>query len=130
MSKRWGTPTWLFFHSFAEKITENLFLNNREECLHLIETICKNLPCPYCKDHAKDYLKKHKFMEIKTKEELKMFFFKFHNNVNKRKKQKEESLKILEKYKTASMVNIYLYFRQEYFRTYYSANHFLGGCGI
>ena len=25
MSKRWGTPTWLFFHSFAEKITENLF---------------------------------------------------------------------------------------------------------
>ena len=126
MSKRWGTPTWLFFHSFAEKVTDNLFLNHTEECLLLLQNICHSLPCPYCKDHARDYLKKHKFMNIKTKEELKMFFYRFHNNVNKRKKIKEEQITILDKYKNASMVNVYLYFRQEFFKTYYLANHFSG----
>ena len=40
MSKRWGTPTWYFFHTFAEKITENLFNNNRQECLELLHSIC------------------------------------------------------------------------------------------
>ena len=50
MSKRWGTPTWLFFHSFAEKVTDNLFLNHTEECLLLLQNICHSLPCPYCKD--------------------------------------------------------------------------------
>ena len=65
-------------------------------------------------------------MEIKTRESLKMFFFKFHNNVNKRKKQKEESITILDKYKTAVMVNVYLYFKQEFFRRYFVANHFSG----
>ena len=58
MSKRWGVPTWYFFHTFAEKITENLFLSKRLECLELLEEICTNLPCPYCKEHSVDYLKK------------------------------------------------------------------------
>ena len=55
-----------------------------------------------------------------------MFFYRFHNNVNKRKKIKEEQITILDKYKNASMVNVYLYFRQEFFKTYYLANHFSG----
>lgn len=126
MSKRWGVPTWYFFHSFAEKITENLFNNQREECLELLSKICSSLPCPYCKDHAVNYLSKHNFMEIKTKEQLKMFFFNFHNDVNKRRKIKQEGIEILNKYKNASMVNVFLYFRQEFFRTYYLANHFSG----
>ena len=126
MSKRWGTPTWYFFHTFAEKITENLFKNNRQECLQLLHSICSSLPCPYCKEHAIDYLLKHKFMEIKTKGELKNFFFNFHNEVNKRKKLNVQNLTILDKYKNASMINMYLYFKQEFFKTYYLANHFSG----
>ena len=54
MSKRWGIPVWYFFHTFAEKITDKLFLSKREECLSLIASICSSLRCPYCKSHAMD----------------------------------------------------------------------------
>ena len=126
MSKRWGVPTWYFFHTFAEKITTDLFQRKREECLSIIESICPSLPCPYCKDHARNYLKTHNFDSIKTKEELKMFLFKFHNDVNRRKKQKIESENILEQYSRVNMVNALKYFRQEFFRNYFIANHFSG----
>lgn len=126
MSKRWGIPTWYFFHTFAEKITENHFLKNRDECLNILKEICSNLPCPYCTDHAKQYLKNNHFDKIKTKDELKIFFFKFHNNVNKRNKKKEFDMGVTDQYKNMNMVKVWHYFRKEFFRTYYMANHFSG----
>jgi hypothetical protein len=126
MSKRWGVPTWYFFHTFSEKITETLFTNKRKECIDLLIEICNNLPCPYCRDHARDYIKKHKLDNIKTKEELKLYFFKFHNEVNKRTKKKALDISALEIYKNMSMVSVFRYYRKEFFRTYYMANHFSG----
>ena len=126
MSKRWGVPTWYFFHTFAEKITENLFLSKRLECLELLEEICTNLPCPYCKEHSIDYLKKNKLLNVKTKEELKMFFFNFHNTVNKRSKKKIQNKTVLEQFEKMNMAKVCRYFRKEFFRTYYLANHFSG----
>ena len=126
MSKRWGVPTWYFFHTFSEKITEQLFKAKREECLSLLQEICNKLPCPYCRDHARDYLKKHKLENVKTKHELKMYFFKFHNEVNKRTKKKVLDISCLEIYKKMNMASVFRYFRKEFFRTYYMANHFSG----
>ena len=126
MSKRWGVPTWYFFHTFAEKITDKLFTNKRKECIDLLIEICNNLPCPYCRDHARDYIKKYKLDNVKTKEELKLYFLKFHNEVNKRTKKKIQDLKVLEIYKSMNMVKVYKYFRREFFRTYYMSNHFSG----
>ena len=126
MSKRWGIPTWYFFHTFAEKITENHFIKKREECLNLLKEICFNLPCPYCRDHAKQYLKNNNFDNIRTKEQLKIFLFHFHNKVNKRKKNKEFGIEILEQYKKINIINAWKYFKNEFFRTYYMANQFSG----
>lgn len=126
MSKRWGVPTWYFFHTFAEKITDDLFTSKKNECIDILKDICTNLPCPYCRDHARDYIKKHKLDNIKTKEELKIYFFKFHNEVNKRTKKKILDISALEMYKNMNMVSVFRYYRKEFFRTYHMANQFTG----
>lgn len=85
----WGKYTWFLFHTMAEQIKEERFQQLRNEILHIIYTICTNLPCPMCADHAKEYLAKSNLMNSQTKEELKYELFKFHNIVNERKQQKQ-----------------------------------------
>jgi hypothetical protein len=43
------------------------------------------LPCPDCANHAKIYLDGINFNTIRTKDDLKMLLYKFHNDVNKKK---------------------------------------------
>lgn len=81
----WGKYTWILFHTIAEQIKEERFLQLRNEIVHIIYTICTNLPCPMCADHAKEYLSKSRILQSQTKEELKYELFKFHNTVNLRK---------------------------------------------
>ena len=84
MSKRWGTPTWYFLHTLVEKIDVNHYDKIYGEVRNLIINIFQNLPCPYCKNHALNYIKKKNIYKIKTKEEMKTYLFDFHNEVNKR----------------------------------------------
>ena len=81
----WGRYTWILFHTIAEQIKEDKFLQLRNEIVHIIYTICTNLPCPMCADHAKEYLATSNLMKSQTKQELKYELFKFHNVVNARK---------------------------------------------
>lgn len=81
----WGPPTWMMFHTMAEKIDERFFAQNSLNILQLIQTICHNLPCELCSNHAKQYMNKVQFNTIRTKDDLKRFLFDFHNDVNKRK---------------------------------------------
>ena len=41
--KKWGTPTWTFFHTYAAKINKNFFEQNRAQCLRVIQMICECL---------------------------------------------------------------------------------------
>ena len=81
----WGKPTWHLLHTMAEKIQNIPFSTNRSDILQIIYTICINLPCPTCSEHAKEYMIKNHLFQIMTKHELKLFLFKFHNTVNARK---------------------------------------------
>ena len=85
----WGEPTWFLLHSLAEKIKPEHFANNttRQDVLNVIYTICTNLPCPECSEHAKKYLTQTVgYTAIRTKDELKNMLFAFHNYVNQRKR--------------------------------------------
>ena len=82
---KWGEPFWNLFHVLAEKVNENDFLRIRVDFLNIIYTICSNLPCPDCTNHAVHYLNGVNFNTIKTKDDLKTLFFNFHNSVNARK---------------------------------------------
>ena len=78
----WGVPIWILFHTLSIKIKPCSFQSIRIDLLKIILTICKNLFCPYCADHAVDYLEKNRFVFINSIEELKDFLFVFHNSVN------------------------------------------------
>jgi hypothetical protein len=82
----WGNPTWDVLHTMAEKIKPELFAQVRTDVLNVIFTICTNLPCPDCSEHAKKHLDSIGFKNIRTPEELKTAIFQFHNYVNSRKK--------------------------------------------
>lgn len=81
----WGEPTWLLFHTLAEKVKEEDFPFIRVELLNIIYSICSNLPCPICTKHATTYLNGINFNAIQTKQQLKHVLFVFHNEVNQRK---------------------------------------------
>ena len=82
---KWGEPTWFLFHTLSVKIKESAFLRIRAELLNNIYAICINLPCPDCANHAKIYLDNVNFNAIQTKEDFKLLFYRFHNEVNRMK---------------------------------------------
>jgi Erv1 / Alr family len=82
---KWGEPTWFLFHTLSVKIKDSEFANIRQELLNNTYSICCNLPCPDCANHAKIYLDGINFNTIQTKEDYKKMMFQFHNSVNKRK---------------------------------------------
>jgi len=82
---KWGEPTWFLFHTLACKVKEEYFQQIKKELLNNIYSICANLPCPTCAQHAMDYMKSINFNTIKTKEDLKNMLFVFHNSINAKK---------------------------------------------
>lgn len=86
---RWGAPTWALFHTIPEKLSNKKFVENKTSIIQLITTICNNLPCPSCSQHATQYMRTVNFNAIHTVEDLKKMLYIFHNSVNERKKYAE-----------------------------------------
>jgi len=86
---KWGAPTWALFHTIPEKLSDKNFVENKTSIIQLIMTICNNLPCPSCSQHATQYMRKVNFNAIHTTEDLKKMLYIFHNSVNERKKYAE-----------------------------------------
>ena len=104
---KWGEPTWFLLHTLCEKVKTDSFASIRSELLYNIYTICTNLPCPVCSDHAKQYLNSINFNSILTKQDLKIILFNFHNQLNAKKGFPiftENDLN--EKYSKANTINI------------------------
>jgi len=115
---KWGEPIWLLFHTLAEKVKDGLFPVIKADLLKTIYTICSNLPCPKCTDHAMDYMSNVNFNSINTKNDLKLFLFQFHNTVNARKKYPVFKYVDLDnKYSNANTSNIIQYFLTVYQKT-------------
>lgn len=101
----WGAPIWTFFHTLAEKIKPEYYQKKSKELFDIITLICKNLPCPICTEHATKYLNKINVLSLKTKDDMKLMLFQFHNEVNKRKQYQLFSLSELDS-KYASAVTL------------------------
>ena len=113
--EKWGNITWYLFHGIAEKIKEDKFSENKELIIKIIKSICSNLPCPDCAEHATKTLNNINFDSIKNKDDLKDFLFKFHNIVNKRTNKEEYKKEELDKkYSTIIMPIIFNYFFKVY----------------
>lgn len=104
---KWGEPTWFLLHTLSVKIKDCEFIGIRKELLNTIYSICINLPCPDCANHAKSYLDSINFNTIQNKEQLKQMIHRFHNVVNEKKGYAYFSYEnIDEKYSKAITVNI------------------------
>lgn len=103
---KWGEPTWILLHTMAEKVNENMFSQIRVELLNTIYSICANLPCPDCADHATAYLNGINFRTIQTKEQLKYMLYTFHNTVNANKGVELFPITNLDKYAQLNLINV------------------------
>lgn len=103
-SKYWGTITWIFFHTFAEKIKDEHFENNKELFINIIINTCNHLPCPECSEHANKVLGQSYLNNIKTKKHFVEFLRQFHNIVNIKTNKKElTSEEIMDLYKNNNL---------------------------
>ena len=84
--KVWGNVCWFLFHGVAMKLR-----SDRHDLVHqLLDKIiyvCRHLPCPICSQHAINSLNKIKRENIRTKEDLILCLFQFHNIVNAQTKK-------------------------------------------
>ena len=125
MSKaRWSIPTWYLLHGIAEKIKEDYYNEHKEDIIKILKDICYNLPCPYCRKNAIQYLKKQNFKLLKTKHQFKIFIYNFHNNVNKKLNKKIFDENILKKYEKINLLNVWLLFDKNFNSNYLSSHDF------
>ena len=103
----WSTPMWNFFHTMCEKCENDS--EKLKKLYELIQYVSNEIPCYMCKKHASNYLHKNKEDSIfLSKNNLKLFFYNFHNSVKQTRKLKLDPPDILNKYKTMNLNEIYI----------------------
>jgi len=118
---KWGPPIWSFLHTFVEKIKDEAsFQVIKNELMHLIVKICKNLPCPVCSQHSAEWLSRVQFSNIKSQTDLKNLLFMFHNFVNKSKNKPLLQIDCLEKYQNNNFIDTY----NQFISTYHTKGNF------
>lgn len=113
----WGKYTWVMFHTLAEKIRDDMFDSHKHVVCETIHSLCSCLPCPTCKAHAMETLKKKNIFAVRTKSELKMFLYQFHNTVSHRKGMRTPDMRILAQYEHGNLRRIVQAFRQNFVTT-------------
>jgi Erv1 / Alr family len=111
---QWGPPTWIFMHTLAEKIKDDNFPHIGKQLIQQIILICRNLPCPDCAQHAKDFWAKVKIHNINTRQDLINLLFVFHNTVNKRKSLRPFKYDDLSYYKTRGVIETFNIFARNF----------------
>lgn len=113
--KEWGNITWILFHTLAEKIPDEKFINVKTVFIEFIKDTCINLPCPICANHATENISKSRINYVSKKSDMIEFLRQFHNIVNKKlNKPLEEKQNILQKYKLGNLLNIINEFNRIY----------------
>ena len=110
----WGPPTWIFIHTLAEKIKEQSFPVIGQQMIQFIILICRNLPCPECAQHAKEFWTKVKIQNINSQQDLINLLFVFHNTVNKRKNLKPFKYDDLKYYKSRGVIESFNIFSRHF----------------
>lgn len=114
----WGKHVWLFLHGISQKVKPEYFHSIKGELIYYIKLVCANLPCPDCSNHATQYLNKLDVNKIVTREDLVLYMYTFHNDVNIKKGYPLFKIQELEVYKKSNLKNMYqnftYYFKENY----------------
>jgi hypothetical protein len=86
-SKNWGPHFWFVFHMSATSYPENPTYNEQQAMKKFIEAVPMTLPCDVCKQHAINYITtywtKNMNWVVASRNNLFVFWWQFHNHVNK-----------------------------------------------
>jgi hypothetical protein len=110
----WGPPIWLFIHSLASKLKDEMYVYIGPQLFNMIKRITAYLPCPDCSKHAVNFLSSVKPENIKTKQELIRVLYLFHNSVNVRKSKSLYNFSEMNKYENVNLQIAYNNFRKVY----------------
>jgi hypothetical protein len=109
--QQWGSITWIFLHTIAEKIVEERFPSHIERLTRILNGLCQVLPCPSCSTHCSSFLRATRPQRIPDKGGFIRFLNRFHNVVNARLGKPMVSLEeCTDKYaraKTVAVVNAF-----------------------
>lgn len=114
MTKIWGYTLWMFFHTITEKIKDDSFEKHKTFMINIIESLCNTIPCDECEKDARQYIKRNPLNRVKTKSDLKLYLFDFHNYVNKKTNKPQYLLKDLEFYNTVQFSQVITFFKKYY----------------
>lgn len=111
--KDWGNATWYLFHTLVQKIKPEYAATELPVLYDHIESICNNLPCPDCLEHARaTMLRANKKLIVSSKENFINFLWSFHNSVNQRSGKPfypKESLEMYNRAITPNVINHFIY---------------------
>jgi hypothetical protein len=82
----WGPHFWFFFHVFSNAYPNEPTVIESTTMKQVVETIPLLLPCVACQRHALEYINSQKqYIDwfVLKKVRLSVFFWQFHNHVNK-----------------------------------------------
>jgi hypothetical protein len=103
---------WFLFHTLAEKIKDEHASTELAVIVTHVISICNNLPCPDCQQHATQKMNMtNKAAIITSKDTFIHFLWQFHNEVNKRTKAPfypKESLELYKRAKTGEVIRSFI----------------------
>ncbi len=119
----WAVATWHLFHIIPAKISDENFIMYKQQILNFIVKCCNKLPCPYCKSHAQNYLRYNNINSVRTKEELELFLYRFHNKAHRVEKNIPWE-NCIPQYKTMNILSILNKFEQQFFKSFIGGRYF------
>jgi len=104
--KVWGNAVWLLFNTLAQKLKDE-YASELIILFTHISSICNNLPCPDCQQHASRVMMQVNRANVtSSKQAMIDFLWNFHNSVNIRTKTALFPKESLNVYTRANTFNI------------------------
>ena len=119
----WAHATWHLFHLLPARISDNDFLIHKKIILSFITKCCSKLPCPYCKNHAQNYLRRYPVERINSREQLEEYLYNFHNNAHRVPRQIHKNM-VLPQYKTMNVRDAFIKFERTFFQSFIGGRYF------
>lgn len=93
MVKAWGPPGWLFLHTIAQNYPQEPTRKQKKEYQQFFRLIGSVLPCRYCRDSYKQFIKEPSTRlnatVMKSRQTITKWLYDIHNKVNKKLDVKE-----------------------------------------
>ena len=95
----WGPIYWRLIHVIVFALPDDVVVSEKLEIVSILKSICVNIPCPTCQEHATAFMNRIRWTLVRNKWDFLKLLNDFHNSVNKRLKKKsftlEESIALI-----------------------------------